>query len=52
MNRYAHIDENNIVKGWYDDDHPTIPEPYITITEEQWMNGQTKMVLLQNWLNK
>ena len=37
MNRYAHIDENNIVKGWYDDDHPTIPEPYITITEEQWM---------------
>jgi len=39
MNRYAHIDENNIVKGWYDDDHPTIPEPYITITEEQWMNA-------------
>jgi len=39
MNRYAYIDENNIIKGWYDDGHSSIPEPNIKITEEQYKNA-------------
>jgi len=42
MNRYAYIDENNIIKGWYDDGHSSIPKPNIKITEEQYKNALEK----------
>jgi len=36
----AHINENNILQGWYDTDmHSTIPTPNIQVTEEQWQNA-------------
>ena len=39
-NKYAHIDENNIIKGWFDDEvHDSIPEPKIEVTEEQWQTA-------------
>jgi len=38
--KYAHIDENNIIKGWFDDElHDSIPEPKIEVTEEQWQTA-------------
>tara|TARA_B100000242_G_scaffold294294_1_gene276081 strand:+ start:2244 stop:2582 length:339 start_codon:yes stop_codon:yes gene_type:complete len=38
--KYAHIDENNIIKGWFDDEvHDSIPEPNIEVTEQQWQKA-------------
>jgi len=38
--KYAHIDENNKLLGFYDNEiHSVIPEPKIQITEEQWQNA-------------
>jgi len=38
--KYAHIDENNKLLGFYDDEvHSKIPEPKIQITKEQWKNA-------------
>ena len=28
MNRYAQIDKNNIIKGWYDDGHSSFHTKY------------------------
>ena len=40
MKFYAHIDNNNQIIGWYNDEvHDTIPEPNIEVTEEQWSNA-------------
>lgn len=40
MTKYAHIDENNIIQGWYDENvHSTIPTPNIKVTDEQWKNA-------------
>ena len=39
MNKYAHIDENNIIKGWYDDSHTSIPEPKIKVSNTNWENA-------------
>lgn len=37
MSKYANIDENNILKGFYDDAvHDSIPTPKVSLTEEQW----------------
>jgi|DEB0MinimDraft_10_1074344.scaffolds.fasta_scaffold29787_2 hypothetical protein len=38
--KYAHINENNILLGWYDSDvHDVIPTPNIQVTEDQWQNS-------------
>ena len=38
--KYAHIDENNKLLGFYDNEvHSEIPEPKIQLTEEQWKNA-------------
>lgn len=35
--KYAHIDENNNILGWYDSDiHVIIPEPSVQVSDEQW----------------
>jgi len=35
--KFAHIDENNMLLGFYDDDvHEEIPSPNVEVTEEQW----------------
>ena len=35
--KYANIDKNNKILGWYDKDiHTEIPTPNIEITDEQW----------------
>ena len=60
MAKYAHIDENNIIKGFYDDDvHDSIPTPNVSLTEKQWQsavdnnhnyvadNGSSKTVTLE-----
>jgi len=40
MAKYAHIDENNILKGFYDDSvHDSIPTPKVSLTEEQWQTA-------------
>jgi hypothetical protein len=40
MTKYAHIDENNIIQGWYDSKvHTTIPTPNIEVTDAQWQNA-------------
>tara|TARA_B100001287_G_scaffold149689_1_gene126045 strand:+ start:966 stop:1298 length:333 start_codon:yes stop_codon:yes gene_type:complete len=40
MAKIAHIDENNFLLGFYDDTiHTKIPEPNVTLTEEQWSNA-------------
>ena len=40
MKFYAHIDCNNQIIGWYNDEaHDTIPEPNIEVTEGQWSNA-------------
>ena len=36
--KYAHIDRNNKLLGWYSDDvHSTIPTPNVVVTDEQWL---------------
>ena len=36
----AHIDNNNKLLGWYDTEiHTTIPEPNITVSDEQWQTS-------------
>jgi len=60
MGKFAHIDENNIVKGFYDDAvHDSIPTPKVSLTDEQWKtavdnnhnhiadNGSSKTVSLE-----
>ena len=38
--KYTHVDENNIIKGWFDDEvHDSIPEPNIEVTEQQWQKA-------------
>lgn len=38
--KYAHIDQNNILLGWYADDvHDVIPTPNIQVSEEVWQNA-------------
>ena len=38
--KYAHIDENNKLLGFYDNEvHSEIPEPKIQLTKEQWQNA-------------
>ena len=40
MSIFAHIDENNILKGYYTKEiHKTIPEPNIELTIDQWQNA-------------
>jgi hypothetical protein len=40
MSKYAHIDENNILKGFYDDSvHDSIPTPKVSLTDEQWQTA-------------
>jgi hypothetical protein len=35
--KYAHLDENNKLLGWYSlEVHQEIPEPSIEVTEENW----------------
>jgi hypothetical protein len=37
MTKYAHINSENILQGWYDSEiHTTIPTPNIEVTDEQW----------------
>ena len=41
--KYAHIDNNNKLLGWYDKDiHSEIPEPNIEVSEEQWQEALNK----------
>jgi hypothetical protein len=38
--KYAHIDENNKLLGFYDNGiHSEIPKPKIQLTENQWQNA-------------
>ena len=38
--KYAHIDSNNKLLGWYSDDvHSTIPTPNVVVTDEQWQRS-------------
>jgi len=40
MTKYAHINSENILQGWYDSEmHNTIPTPNIEVTNEQWQNS-------------
>jgi hypothetical protein len=40
MAKYAHVDENNILKGFYDDAvHDSIPTPKVSLTDEQWQSA-------------
>jgi hypothetical protein len=40
MKYFAHVDENNILKGWYTTDlHKNIPEPSIEISQSQWQEA-------------
>jgi len=40
MTKYAHINSDNILQGWYDSEmHTTIPTPNIEVTNEQWQNS-------------
>ena len=40
MTKYAHINSNNILQGWYDENiHSSIPTPNIKVTDEQWQNA-------------
>tara|TARA_R100001460_G_scaffold55594_2_gene94955 strand:- start:1991 stop:2326 length:336 start_codon:yes stop_codon:yes gene_type:complete len=40
MSKYAHIDENNILKGFYDNEvHDSIPTPNVSLTDEQWQTA-------------
>ena len=38
--KYAHIDSNNQILGWYDSEiHVIIPEPNVQVSEETWQNA-------------
>ena len=38
--KYAHIDNNGQILGWYDDEiHSDIPEPNVQVSEEVWQNA-------------
>ena len=38
--KYAHIDNNGQILGWYDQEiHQTIPEPNVQVSEEVWQNA-------------
>lgn len=38
--KYAHVDGNNQILGWYEDEiHSTIPEPNVQVSEEVWQNA-------------
>jgi hypothetical protein len=38
--KYAHIDNNGQILGWYDDEiHGSIPEPNVQVSEEVWQNA-------------
>jgi hypothetical protein len=38
--KYAHINDNNQLLGWYDADiHTTIPTPNIEVTDEVWQDA-------------
>ena len=38
--KYAHIDDNGQILGWYDQDiHQSIPEPNVQVSEEVWQNA-------------
>jgi len=38
--RYAHINANNRLLGWYADEvHSTIPTPKVVVTDEQWQTA-------------
>ena len=38
--KYAHINENNQILGWYSDDiHKDIPTPNIQVSDEVWQNA-------------
>lgn len=38
--KYAHLDINNKILGWYDDDiHVIIPTPNIEVSNEQWQTA-------------
>jgi hypothetical protein len=40
MTKYAHINSDNILQGWYDENiHSSIPTPNIKVTDEQWQNA-------------
>lgn len=40
---FAHIDENNMLLGWYDDTiHTNIPEPNIEVSKENWLISISK----------
>jgi hypothetical protein len=38
--KYAHIDNNGQILGWYEDEiHSDIPEPNVQVSEEVWQNA-------------
>ena len=38
--KYAHIDDNGQILGWYDQElHQSIPEPNVEVSEEVWQNA-------------
>ena len=38
--KYAHIDDNGQILGWYDQEiHTDIPEPNVEVSEEVWQNA-------------
>ena len=38
--KYAHINENGQILGWYDKEiHTSIPTPNIEVSDEQWKNA-------------
>ena len=40
MTKYAHINSDNMLQGWYDENiHNSIPTPNIKVTDEQWQNA-------------
>ena len=43
MAKFAHIDENNKLLGWYDDEvHNSIPEPKVEVSEKQHIEAIEK----------
>lgn len=38
--KYAHVDDNGQILGWYDDEiHQSIPEPNVEVSEEVWQGA-------------
>ena len=38
--KYAHVDNNGQILGWYESEiHDTIPEPNVQVSEETWQNA-------------